>query len=66
MSELKLNFNSKKSLCVHVGEDAGKEITALLEALIRKVEELERNKVDVIPIVPTTPARQVIPISDAA
>lgn len=66
MRELKLSFNSKKALCVQVGEDAGQEVTALLEALIRKVEELEQRKVDVMPIVPTAPARQVLPMRKSA
>jgi hypothetical protein len=52
MRELKLSTNSKKALRVHVGEEAGQEVAALLEALVRRVEELERKKVDVMPIVP--------------
>lgn len=66
MQELNLSFNSKKALCVQVGEDAGHEITALLEALIHKVEELERKKVDVMPIVPAALAQQRRPIQKAA
>ena len=57
MGELKLSFNGKKALCVHVGEDAGQEIASLLDALVQKVEELDRKKVDVMPIVPPAAPR---------
>ncbi len=42
----------RKALCVHVGEAVGNELVDLIDALIRRVEELERTKVDVMPIVP--------------
>ena len=43
----------RKALCVQVGEDAGNELVDLIDALIVRVEHLERGKVDVMPIVPT-------------
>lgn len=43
----------RKALCVQVGEDAGNELVDLIDALIDRVEHLERGKVDVIPIVPS-------------
>lgn len=43
----------RKALCVQVGEDAGNELVDLIDALIDRVEHLERGKVDVMPIVPT-------------
>lgn len=43
----------RKALCVQVGEDAGNELVDLIDALISRVEQLERGKVDIMPIVPT-------------
>ncbi len=54
-----LSFNTRKSLCNQLGEAAGNEVADLLQQLIRRVELLERTKVDVTPIVPAlnvTPA----------
>jgi len=47
-----LTFNTRKSLANHLGESAGSEISNLIMRLIARVEQLERNKVDVTPIVP--------------
>lgn len=50
---LDLSFTTKKALCVHLGEPAGQEIAQLLVSLTERIEHLEQNKVDVIPIIPT-------------
>jgi hypothetical protein len=47
-----LDFNTRKALCVHLGETAGREIANLIFGLAARVEALERGKVDVTPIVP--------------
>lgn len=51
---MKLSQTSRKALCVQVGENAGTEIATLLQMLADKVDQLERTKVSVTPIVPTT------------
>jgi hypothetical protein len=53
MSEPRLSYNTRKSLCVHVGQDAGTELADLITRLARRVEELERNKVNVTRIAPS-------------
>lgn len=57
MKKLELSYRSRKALSVHVGEVAATEIIDFLDHLAERVEQLERGKVDVIQIVPTTPAR---------
>ncbi|GIW90619.1 MAG: hypothetical protein KatS3mg109_1092 [Pirellulaceae bacterium] len=52
MAPLKLSASTRKALAVHIGEQAGQELAELLMELIRRVEELERKKVDVTSIVP--------------
>lgn len=52
MSEMKLSFNARKALCVHVGEGAGTELADLLTRMARRIEELERSKVNVTQIAP--------------
>ncbi|HRX78094.1 MAG TPA: hypothetical protein P5307_03485 [Pirellulaceae bacterium] len=53
LSTLTTGQRIRKALCVQVGEDAGNELVDLIDALIDRVEHLERGKVDVMPIVPT-------------
>ncbi len=67
MSKLELSYRSRKALTVHVGEAAAVEIIDFLEGVAERVEKLERGKVDVMNIVPTTPVkRNTIPIRKAA
>ena len=47
-----LSFNTRKSLCNHLGERAGLELTEFLQQLKTQLEKVERNKVDVMRIVP--------------
>ena len=56
-----LSFNTRKSLCNQLGEAAGNEVADLLQQLVRRVELLERTKVDVTPIVPALGDRQGVP-----
>ena len=49
-----LDFNTRKALCVHLGESAGRAIADLVFNLATRVEAMERNKVDVIRIVRET------------
>lgn len=48
----KLSNNSRKALCVQVGETAGSEIANLLQILTERVEQLERSKVNVTHVAP--------------
>lgn len=50
-----LSYDTRKALCVHLGEPAGKEVAELLMRLSRRVEHVERNKVSVTTIVPGQP-----------
>ena len=52
MKSLQLSFNTRKSLCVQLGEDAGSELGDLLQALVARINELEQGKVDVIQSAP--------------
>ncbi len=55
--ELSTGQRIRKALCVQVGEDAGNELVDLIDTLINRIEELERGKVDVMNIVPTSKPR---------
>ena len=52
MANDKLDFNTRKSLCNHLGEQAGSEVADFLYQLALRLEAVERNKVDVTRIVP--------------
>ncbi len=52
MSEMKLSYNARKALSVHIGESAGNELADLLNRMARRIEELERSKVNVTQIAP--------------
>ena len=52
MARQELSFGSRKALRVHLGDSAGSEVGELLQQLLDRVEQLERSKVDVTPIVP--------------
>ncbi len=56
MSIDNLSFNTRKSLCNHLGELAGMELAEFLQHLKSRLESLERNKVDITRIVPDTVA----------
>jgi hypothetical protein len=47
-----LSFNTRKSLCNHLGELAGAELAEYLQHIKARLEFIERTKVDVTPIVP--------------
>ena len=57
MASDQLSFNTRKSLCNHLGELAGAELAAFLQQLKNRIESVERDKVAVTRIVPDSPAR---------
>ncbi len=52
MIQPNLSFNTRKSLCNHLGDAAGHEVADLLQQLATRVDHVERNKVEVTRIVP--------------
>lgn len=52
MTSHPLDYTTRKALCVHLGETAGREIADLMLKMSRRIEELERGKVSVTRIVP--------------
>jgi len=52
MTKDQLSFNTRKSLCNHLGEIAGTELADYLQQLKMRLEQVEMNKVDVTKIVP--------------
>ena len=57
MKASRLSFNTRKALALHLGESAGTEVVALFEKLLQRIEELERNKVNVTRITPESATR---------
>lgn len=51
-----LSFNTRKSLCNQLGDMAGTELAEFLLQLKGRLEKMERNKVDRMPVVPDSPA----------
>jgi len=51
-----LSFNTRKSLCNHLGDIAGAELAEFLQQLKARIESVERNKVDITRIVPDSPS----------
>ncbi len=47
-----LSFNTRKSLCNHLGDLAGAELAEFLQHLKDRLERVERNKVEITRIVP--------------
>lgn len=60
MDKPALSQNSRKALCVQIGDDAGSEIIKLLQELADKVEQLEHTKVSITAIVPPNSANIII------
>jgi hypothetical protein len=58
-----LSFNTRKALCVQLGESAGRELADLLVRLANRLDSVERGKVDVISIAPGRPVRAARPAS---
>ena len=52
MAKQELSFGTRKALSVQLGESAGSELGTLIQQLLDRVEQLERTKVDVTPIIP--------------
>ena len=55
----------RKALRVQVGESAGNDLADLIDSLIERVQQLERNKVDVTPIVPISTPTASLPSSQS-
>ena len=60
MDKSVLSQNSRKALCVQIGDDAGSEIVKLLQELSDKIEQLEHTKVNITAIVPPNSANIII------
>ncbi len=60
MADLGLSFSSRKALSVHLGESAGTEIANVIQQLVKRIEQLERTKVDITPIVRADAALPVL------
>ena len=54
-----LSFNTRKSLCNHLGDIAGSELAEFLQQLKHRLETVERNKVDVTRIIPESTANDL-------
>lgn len=50
--KMELSANTRKALCVHLGDDAGNEIVQLIRSLSAQIEDLEKNKVNVTQVIP--------------
>jgi hypothetical protein len=60
MSEPRLSYNTRKSLCVQVGQEAGTELADIITRMAHRIEELERNKVNVTQIAPPANSNLVL------
>ena len=58
-----LSFNTRKSLCNQLGDVAGTELAEFLLQLKGRLEKMERNKVDRMPVVPDSPSHVARPLS---
>jgi hypothetical protein len=61
---LQLSHSTRKALCVQLGESAGTEIANVLQMLAERIEQLERTKVNVTPVVPANSAKVLATIAD--
>ena len=52
MTTNNLSFNTRKSICNHLGDNAGSELAEFLQSLKTRLEAVERNKVEITKIVP--------------
>lgn len=56
----KISFNTRKSLCNHLGDIAGNELADFLLKLQGRLDKVERTKVDRMPVVPDTPSPSLL------
>jgi hypothetical protein len=54
-----LSFNTRKALANKLGDAAGQEVADLISHLVARIEQLERNKVDITPVVSSANAASV-------
>lgn len=62
MTKHPLQFETRKAICVQLGESAGKQIADLLQQMATKIEALQRDKVDVTPIISPESAKQALDV----
>jgi hypothetical protein len=55
MHQHALSFNTRKALCLQLGDSAGKELADVLERITSRLDAMDREKVAVIPLVPGNP-----------
>lgn len=66
MKKAGLSFNTRKALVNKLGDAAGQEIADLISHLVARIEQLERNKVDITPVVSSPSASTVrLGVADA-
>ena len=58
LAKLGLSYSARKALAVHIGEAAGNEIAELLMRMAKQIEELQRTKVSITPVVPQSKAER--------
>ncbi len=61
MATFGLSYNTRKALCVQMGEGPGNEVADLIQKMAQRIEALERNKVNVTRIIPTDIAAPTTP-----
>ncbi len=56
--DLDLSFETSKALAVHLGQDAGTEISTILRRMAAQIDDLKRSKVEVTSVVPEVKERK--------
>ena len=56
--DLDLSFETSKALAVHLGQDAGSEISTILRRMAAQIDDLKRSKVEVTSVVPEVKERK--------
>jgi hypothetical protein len=56
--DLDLSFETSKALAVHLGQDAGAEISTILRRMAAQIDDLKRTKVEVTSVVPEVKERK--------
>ena len=58
--DLELSFETSKALAVHLGQDAGTEISTILRRMAAQIDDLKRSKVEVTSVIPETKDRSAV------
>ena len=59
MKNVGISFNTRKSLENKMGEAAGRELADMIFQLAYRIDQLERNKIDVIPVLSISSTRSL-------